>query len=116
MFRVFRIIFTDTLLRSALIFAGGLNAALWMLFIIFLPRTPFLLLSYNIHIGINDTGPWWYAFFLPALGLGIMSVNTALASYFFLKERLISYYCIGGVVVVQCVLGMAGLALVLLNR
>ncbi len=116
MLRFLRIILTDSRLRLALIIAGGLNVVLWILFLLFLPHIPFLFLSYNIHVGINNTGPWWYAFSLPLLGLGVFMVNTALAAWFFLKERLVSYYCVVSSIVVQCILVMAGIALVLINR
>ncbi len=116
MLRFLRIIVTDPWIRLALLIAGGLHIVIWLLLLFFIPHVPFLLLSYNIHIGINDTGAWWYVLFLPLLGLSLGIVNTLIAAYFFLKERLVSYYCMGAVVLVQCILLLAAFALVMLNR
>ena len=72
------------------VFIGSLvvNLANWGLIIFFIRPVDFLLiLHYNVYFGVDIIGPWWQLYFLPLIGIIILSINTIL-SYLFKKVEL----------------------------
>lgn len=110
------LLWQDRTARTIVIVAGIFHVALWGILGIFLPRAAFLPLTYNVEVGINWTGPWWYAFVLPLVGGSIFIVNFILASYSMLKDRSLSVCLLIGALIVQMILCASAVTLVLVNH
>lgn len=72
-------------------------------------------IHYNIHYGVDKTGPWWRIFTLPAIGLGVLLVNTVAVTIFWNHDKMLSRYVAGMTVIVQTILLIAMVFVVLLN-
>lgn len=114
--RVFaRLLWHDKTSRAIMVAAGILHVAIWGILGVALPRAAFLPLAYNVEVGINWTGPWWYAGVLPLLGMVFLLVNGICASFMILRERSLCIYLTLGALITQGILLAAAIALVLVN-
>src|SRR5687768_11190945 len=64
-------------------------------------------MHYNIHFGVDRTGPWWYIFQLPAIGLGFFLLNMGLAMKLWKREPMLSHLFAGVTVAIEAILFVA---------
>lgn len=76
---------------------------------------PAVPLHYNIHFGVDLIGAWWRVFMPSIIGLAILIVNTILASVYWKKQKMLSYYSLIAVPVLMTFLLLASLFITLLN-
>ncbi|OGL66579.1 hypothetical protein A2856_02760 [Candidatus Uhrbacteria bacterium RIFCSPHIGHO2_01_FULL_63_20] len=76
---------------------------------------PFIPLHYNIYIGIDRFGPWYFAFVPGALGATLLVVNTLFQAVFFRRERVLSSFFAVATVFAEVALFVAIVLTVLLN-
>lgn len=76
---------------------------------------PFIPLHYNIYIGIDRFGPWYYAFIPGALGLTLLVVNTVFQAVFYRRERVLSSFFAAATVFAEAMLFVSIVLTVLLN-
>lgn len=76
---------------------------------------PFIPLHYNIYIGIDRFGPWYYAFIPGALGATLLVVNAVFQAVFFRRERVLSSFFAVATVFAESMLFVAIVLTVLLN-
>ena len=72
-------------------------------------------IHYNIHYGVDRTGPWWRVFTLPVIGLALWLVNVPLAAVFSRHERMLGTFVAGMTLVIEVLLFIAMIFVVLLN-
>lgn len=72
-------------------------------------------IHYNIHYGVDETGPWWRVFTLPVIGLVLWLVNVPLAAAFSRHERMLGAFVAGMTLVIEALLFIAMIFVVLLN-
>lgn len=72
-------------------------------------------IHYNIHYGVDRTGPWWRIFTLPVIGLVVWLLNVPLAAVFSRHERMLGMFVAGMTLVVELFLLSAMVFVVLLN-
>ncbi len=72
-------------------------------------------IHYNIHYGVDRTGPWWRIFTLPVIGLALWLINVPLAVAFARRERMLGLFVAGMTLVVEWFLLLAMIFVVLLN-
>lgn len=85
----------------------ALNIASWVVLAIFVqPVDSNIILHYNVYFGVDLTGGFRQVFFLPLIGLVLLTVNSFLANYFyFRRETIASYILLTGAFMAQlCVL------------
>lgn len=109
--RFFRICFGLSLLTVVLMTL----LPFWRLYPIIAARAMVVPMHYNIHFGVDRTGPWWGFFVLPAIGLGCLIVNSLLALKLWKRERMLSYLFAGVTVAVEIILFVAMVFVVSLN-
>jgi hypothetical protein len=76
---------------------------------------PFIPLHYNIYIGIDRFGPWYYVFIPGALGLTLLFVNTVFQAVFYRREKVLSGFFAVATVFAELTLFVAMVLSVLLN-
>lgn len=76
---------------------------------------PFIPLHYNVYMGVDAFGPWYHIFFLPAIGLALLAVNTAFQVVFFKREHVLSAFFAVATVATESILLVAMVLIVLLN-
>jgi hypothetical protein len=65
---------------------------------------------------VDIIGPWWQAYFLPAMGLTILIVNTALGYVFYQqKDRIIGHILLLTTCIAQVALSIAVASIILIN-
>lgn len=105
--------------RVALLVSGGffLLCALFPVWKLFPDITlrPAIPLHYNIHSGIDLFGPWWNIFLIPALGGGVLLINTLAALFIWKRERLLAFVFLGATMLAEFILFFAMVFVVLLN-
>jgi hypothetical protein len=52
----------------------------------------YAVLHYNIYFGISSLGPWLTLLLIPLSGLLVAAVNCFLSLYFYLRDKLLSYF------------------------
>ncbi|MCR4312350.1 MAG: hypothetical protein NUV56_03630 [Candidatus Uhrbacteria bacterium] len=72
-------------------------------------------IHYNIHYGVDRTGPWWRLFTLPAIGLALWLVNVPLTAIFSRHERMLGAFVAGMTLVIEAFLLLAMIFVILLN-
>ena len=77
--------------------------------------SPFIPLHYNIYIGIDRFGPWYYVFAPAALGLTLLVVNTVFQAVFYRREKVLSSFFAVATVFAELALFVATVLSVLLN-
>ncbi|HOW60440.1 MAG TPA: hypothetical protein P5548_02140 [Candidatus Moranbacteria bacterium] len=101
------------------VFIGSLvvNLANWGLIIFFIRPVDFLLiLHYNVYFGVDIIGPWWQLYFLPLIGIIILSINTILSYLFYQKkERIIAHLLMLAAFISQVGITIASVSILMMN-
>jgi hypothetical protein len=99
--------------------AFGVLAVHWAFILSFVvPRLGtlgFLRLHYSASLGVDWVGEWWKIFSFPAFGLAVFFANVALASTLGRANRMQAALVLGGTLVVEAFLAVAGVIATLLN-
>jgi hypothetical protein len=118
----FRELFSKEFFRSALVqwvTIGSLiiNIIIWGLIIFFIRPVDFpIILHYNVYFGVDVIGSWWQIYFLPLIGLLILSVNTFLGYLFYQqKERIVAHLLVLATFIVQICITIAVASLLIIN-
>jgi hypothetical protein len=77
--------------------------------------SPFIPLHYNIYIGIDRFGPWYYVFLPGVLGLTLLFVNTVFQAVFYRREKVLSAFFAVATAFAELTLFVAMVLSVLLN-
>jgi len=77
--------------------------------------TPAVPLHYNIHFGVDLFGAWWRVFMPSIAGLAILIINGILATVYWKKQNMLSYYALLATPVLMVFLILASLFITLLN-
>ena len=72
-------------------------------------------LHYNIHSGVDQFGPWWKIFTIPAVALGILTLNLVLAKLFAKKDEILPVFFYAVTLMAQVILFLAMIFVILLN-
>ncbi len=72
-------------------------------------------IHYNIHYGVDKTGPWWRLFTLPAFALIVLVLNAVLSTTLWKHDHVLARYVAGMTVVVAGLAFIAMIFVVLLN-
>jgi len=109
--------FKSALMHWVLIGALILNGINWGLIAFFIRPVDFpIVLHYNVYFGVDVIGAWWQIYFLPAIGLIIMSVNTVLGYLFYQKkERIIAHLLMLATFIAQISMTVAVASLLIIN-
>ena len=85
----------DKLIFIPLIFCGLFIIVGWILVLMFFwSIMDYVILHYNIYFGISSLGRWPMLLLMPASGLLVIIVNYFLSLYFYLKDKLLSYFLV----------------------
>lgn len=76
---------------------------------------PYIPLHYNVYMGIDESGPWQRVFVLPAIGLGLLVVNTILQVVLHKREKVLSTFFAVTTVAGEAILLVSMVLIVLLN-
>src|SRR3989338_8238054 len=68
-------------------------AALFILiFLKIRPTSQPIPLHYNVYVGINYIGPWYYLYGIPVIASIIVLINQILGLIFFHRKKFLSYF------------------------
>lgn len=109
--------FHSSLVQWVVIAALVVNAANWAVVAYFIRPVDFpIILHYNVYFGVDVIGAWWQIYFLPLIGLVIMTVNAVLGYLFYQqKERIVAHLLILATFIVQVGISIAVASLLLIN-
>lgn len=75
-----------------------------------------IILHYNVYFGVDVIGSWWQVYFLPLIGMLILSINTLLGySFYQQKERVIAHLLVLAIFIVQVCVTIAVASLLSIN-
>jgi len=97
------------------LFSGVLNLFSWFWLKTQLPNTSELFLHYNVLFGVDYIGESWKVFFVPLVGLTILSVNFFLGWLLYKKDKFMAYILNFVSIACQIFIVMASFILVFLN-
>ena len=109
--------FKSALMHWVLIGALILNGINWGLIAFFIRPVDFpIILHYNVYFGVDVIGAWWQLYFLPAIGLIILIINTVLGYLFYQKqERIIAHLLMLATFIAQISMTVAVASLLIIN-
>ncbi len=109
--------FRSALVQWVIIAAIFVNLANWGFIAYFIRPVDFpIILHYNIYFGVDVIGDWRQIYFLPAIGLLILSVNTVLGYLFYKqKERIAAHLLLLATFIVQVGVSIAVASLLIIN-
>jgi hypothetical protein len=109
--------FHSSLVQWVIIAALVVNATNWGVIAYFIRPVDFpIILHYNVYFGVDVIGAWWQIYFLPLIGLVIMTVNAVLGYLFYQqKERIVAHLLILATFIVQVGISIAVASLLLIN-
>lgn len=109
--------FRSSLVQWVIIAALLVNFADWGVVAFFIRPVDFpIILHYNVYFGVDVIGAWWQIYFLPLIGLLILSVNTLLGYLFYQqKERIVAHLLLLATFIVQICISIAVASLLLIN-
>lgn len=109
--------FKSALMHWVLIGALILNGINWGLIAYFIRPVDFpIVLHYNVYFGVDVIGAWWQLYFLPAIGLIILTINTVLGYLFYQKkERIIAHLLMLATFIAQIGMTVAVASLLIIN-
>jgi hypothetical protein len=109
--------FRSPLVQWVIIGALLINAANWGSIAYFIRPVDFpIILHYNVYFGVDVIGAWWQLYFLPLIGLAILSVNAVLGYLFYQqKERIVAHLLVLATFIVQIGITIAVASLLLIN-
>lgn len=103
----------DRLISLTTIFSFLINAVSWyVLWKVTIPKQEFIPIHYSISIGIDRVGSWSELFFMPAVGFGVLLVNTIFA-WLSAKELRLARVLVLGTLVVQVMIAISVVYLVM---
>lgn len=111
----------DIIVKINFIASIVINLIIWL--VLYFKLHPFsytteagqIYLHYNLYFGIDNIGYWYEALVIPLLGLFIIIFNNALAYYFYIQDKVISYGLVFSQTILQITLFAAGIFVILLN-
>ena len=94
-----------------------LNILNWGLIAFFIRPVDFsIILHYNVYFGVDVIVSWWQVYFLPFIGLIILSINTILGYFFYQKkERIIAHLLMLATFIAQIGITVAVASLLIMN-
>jgi hypothetical protein len=109
--------FRSPLIQWVIIGALFVNIANWGSIAFFIRPVDFpVILHYNVYFGVDVIGAWWQIYFLPLIGLVILTVNTVLGYLFYQqKERIVAHLLILATFIVQVGISIAVACLLIIN-
>jgi len=109
--------FRNALIQWVTIGALIINALNWGFIAFFIRPVDFpIILHYNVYFGVDVIGSWWQVYFLPLIGLLILSVNTFLGFLFYQqKERIVAHLLVLATFIVQICITIAVASLLIIN-
>jgi len=109
--------FQSSLVQWVIIAALVVNVANWISIVYFIRPVDFpIILHYNIYFGVDVIGSWKQIYFLPVIGLLILSINTTLGYLFYQqKERIAAHLLLLATFIVQIGISIAVASLLLIN-
>lgn len=109
--------FHSPLVQWVIIGALLINFGNWGAIAYFIRPVDFpIILHYNVYFGVDVIGAWWQVYFLPTIGLVILSVNTVLGYLFYRqKERIVAHLLILATFIVQIGISIAVASLLIIN-
>lgn len=109
--------FHSSLVQWVIIAALLVNFGNWAAIAYFIRPVDFpIILHYNVYFGVDVIGAWWQVYFLPLIGLTILSVNTVLGYLFYQqKERIVAHLLLLTTLIVQIGISVAVASLLLIN-
>ena len=109
--------FHGALVQWVVIGALVLNAANWLAIAFFIRPVDFpIILHYNVYFGVDVIGRWQQVYFLPAIGLFILLINSILGFLFYgQKERIVAYLLLLATFIVQIIITIAVASVLLIN-
>ncbi len=75
----------------------------------------FVVLHYNVYVGVDRVGHWSRLLVMPIIGLIAGVVNVLSASWWWERERMLALYFLIGTVVIEFTMAVASLLTVLVN-
>jgi len=113
---LFNSYFNDRVVKINFFLSLFINISLWLLVLWQTKNFDELIpLLYNIYFGIDLLGFWYQIYLLPGLGLLFFLVNFALAGILYSKEKIISYFLVGGSTFSQIIFFLATIFIILIN-
>ncbi len=108
--------FKDKIIKWNLIFGLVINLLLWLLMYFRMPiQVEPIVLRYNIYVGINLIGPWYAAYYFPAVGLLIFLINFIFGRLLYKKDYLLPRLLATVSLLCQIILLSIGALLVIAN-
>jgi len=106
----------NKIIISALILSLLANISLW----IFLFKNQKsselpIILHYNLFFGVDYLGNYNEIYTMPIIGLIIIIINTFLGCLLYKKERLVSYFLVFNILIIQLILLFASYLIVKIN-
>jgi hypothetical protein len=109
--------FKDKIIRVSLTVSAILNLSVWLLFYFKIPiQVEPIILGYNIYVGINLIGPWFYVYYFSLAGLIILILNFFLSRLVYFKERWPALVLVVTALACQIILTVYAILLVVLNN
>lgn len=94
----------------------ALNIIHWLvLYFKLKPGMSNVLLHYNVVYGSDLIGPGLYVYLVPAAALILLIINWTVASSFYKKEKLASYFLAFATIAIQLIFLIAGFVLAAIN-
>ena len=107
---------TDTINLTGLGVAFLINIIHWIiLYIKIKPNQSNILLHYNVVTGADFVNKSLYLYWIPTLALLLLIINLIVASFFYKKEKLASYFINIASIPVQLVFFVASIVLIIVN-
>lgn len=75
----------------------------------------FIALHYNVYLGVDQFGPWYFIFSIPLLGATLFLLNLTFEIFFFRREHVLSKFFAVATVCAEAILFVATVLIVLLN-
>jgi len=109
--------FKSSLVHWALIASLLLNILNWIALAYFIRPVDFpITLHYNVYFGVDIIGAWWQVYFLPAIGLLLLLVNTALGYFFYQqKDRIIGHVLLLATCIAEVAVSIAVAGIIMIN-
>jgi hypothetical protein len=98
---------------SLLLFVATTFLPLWRV----LPlaeQSPFIALHYNIYLGVDRFGPVWHIFFIPAISLFFLCLNTLIQARSYRSQKTLTFFFAVANPLIQGILLVAMLLIILI--
>lgn len=96
--------------------SGLINLATWVLLLVSIkPQSQLIVLHYTVYFGVDRVGRWHEALAIPAVGLGLLALNTAAAKYCHDRELVFSHLFVYTTIMIEILLFAAAVFIVIAN-